>query len=123
MDEQSRATLNTIEHFNAVFNRHDVDAVMAAFTEDCVFENTSPSPDGERYEGQTAVRAFWQAFFDSSPSAVFETEDIFAADDRCTVRWIYRWVDGSGVAGHVRGVDVFRVHDGKVAEKCAYVKG
>jgi hypothetical protein len=34
------------------------------------------------------------------------------------VRWRYRW-DG----GHVRGVDVFRVRDGRVAEKCSYVKG
>ena len=28
-----------------------------------------------------------------------------------------------GTPGHVRGVDVFRVRDGKVAEKLSYVKG
>ena len=38
--------------------------------------------------------------------------------DRCTVRWRYSWGDGS-----IRGVDVFRVQDGKVAEKLSYVKG
>jgi len=38
------------------------------------------------------------------------------------VRWIYRWVR-DGQEGHVRGVDVFRVRDGKVAEKLSYVKG
>ena len=123
MDEQTQITLNTIEHFNQIFNRHDVDAVIAAFTYDYVFENTSPSPDGERYEGQAAVRGFWQAFFNSNLNAAFETEDLFAANDRCTVRWVYRWVGANGVAGHVRGVDVFRVRDGKVAEKCSYVKG
>jgi hypothetical protein len=39
------------------------------------------------------------------------------------VRWLYRWVDADGKDGHIRGVDVFRVRDGKVAEKLAYVKG
>jgi steroid delta-isomerase-like uncharacterized protein len=116
-------TIGAIEQFNDAFNRHDVDAVMAAMTDDCVFENTSPSPDGERYEGQAAVRAFWEQFFAGSPNAKFDTEDIFAADDRGVVRWRYTWVGSDGKPGHVRGVDVFRIRDGKVAEKFAYVKG
>lgn len=118
MDDTTSATMATIERFNEAFNRHDVDAVMALFTDDCVFENTSPAPDGERHEGQAAVRAFWERFFDASPKAHFETEDIFAAGDRACVRWRYDWDDG-----HVRGVDVFRVRDGKVAAKLSYVKG
>jgi ketosteroid isomerase-like protein len=61
---------------------------MAAMTEDCVFDNIPP-PDGERYEGQTAVRSFWERFFAESPHAVFEEESI-AASDRCIVRWLYR---------------------------------
>lgn len=116
-------TLVAVQRFNAAFNRHDVDAIMAVMTEDCVFENTSPSPDGERYSGQAAVRAFWERFFGSSPYATFETEDIFAGGDRCVVCWRYRWIEPDGTHGHVRGVDVFRVRDGKVAEKFSYVKG
>ena len=111
-------TLATIERFNVAFNAHDVDAVMALMTDDVVFENTSPPPDGERHEGQAAVRAFWETFFAGSPRAHFAAEDTFAAGDRCTVRWRYSWGDGS-----IRGVDVFRVRDGKVAEKLSYVKG
>ncbi len=48
---------------------------------------------------------------------------MFVAEDRATVRWIYSWTDSTGNAGHIRGVDVFRVRDGKVAEKLSYVKG
>jgi len=59
-------TLAAVDRFNEAFNRHDVDAVMAAMTDDCVFESTSP-PHGERVEGQAAVRAFWEGFFTSSP--------------------------------------------------------
>lgn len=112
------ATLATIDAFNEAFNRHDVDAVMALMTDDVIFENTSPFPDGTRYEGQKAVRAFWTEFFAGSPNAHFDAEDVFAGGDRCTVCWSYSWGDG-----HIRGVDVFRVRDGKVAEKLAYVKG
>ena len=119
-DEAARATLDVIRRFNEAFNRHDVDAVMALMTADCVFENTFPPPDGERFEGATAVRGFWKRLFDSTPRARFVAEDTFAAGDRCVVRWIFHWDDQGG---HVRGVDVFSVRDGKVAEKLAYVKG
>ncbi|HEX9191037.1 MAG TPA: nuclear transport factor 2 family protein [Candidatus Deferrimicrobiaceae bacterium] len=119
----TRETLEAIGRFNEAFGRHDVDGVMRAMTEDCVFENTFPPPDGERYEGQGPVRGFWERFFRSSPTASFETEELFATGDRCVIRWLYRWVDGAGSAGHIRGVDIFRVRDGKVAEKLSYVKG
>lgn len=66
-----QSTLGVVTRFNEAFNRHDVDGVMAAMTDDCVFENTNPVPDGKRYHGQTEVRAFWEAFFQSSPDALF----------------------------------------------------
>ena len=118
---ETREAANTravIDRFNQIFNAHDVDGVMAMMTDDVVFENTSPTPDGTRYEGQAAVRGFWEEFFASSPNAAFEAEDMFVAGDRCLVRWTYSWGDG-----HIRGVDVFKVRDGKVAEKLSYVKG
>jgi ketosteroid isomerase-like protein len=114
-------TLAVIDAFNDAFARQDVDGVMALMTEDCIFENTLPAPDGERHTGSGPVRAFWAQFFTSTPSARFETEEVFTAGDRAVVRWVFHW-DGDG-PGHVRGVDVFKVRDGKVAEKLSYVKG
>jgi len=118
VEDQTAATLAAVARFAAAFDRHDVDGVMAAMTADCVFENTGPSPDGERYEGAAAVRAFWSRFFETNPQARFETEEQFAAGDRCVVRWRYDWG-----TGHVRGIDVFRVRGDQVAEKLCYVKG
>jgi SnoaL-like domain len=48
----------------------------------------------------------------------FTIEDSFTAGDHVVQRWRYDWSDG-----HVRGIDVFTVKDGKVTEKIAYVKG
>jgi ketosteroid isomerase-like protein len=118
----SDSTQIIIERFNDAFNRHDVDAIMNCMTDDCVFENTRPAPDGARITGQAAVRAFWEDFFRRSPQAHFDTEEMIATGDRGIVRWRYSWVR-DGTPGHVRGVDVFRVRDGKVAEKLSYVKG
>ena len=117
-------TRRVVERFNAAFNRHDVDAIMALSTEDTALETTLPKPGGQRLEGQGVVRRYWEDFFRSAPVARFDPEEIFASGDRCVVRWHFRWgPDRPGEPGHVRGVDVFRVRDGKVAEKLVYVKG
>jgi predicted SnoaL-like aldol condensation-catalyzing enzyme len=65
---------------------------------------------------------FGEQFFKNSPRAYFETEEIIAAGNRCVVRWIYRW-EKEGKEGYIRGIDLFKVKDGKVAEKFSYVKG
>jgi ketosteroid isomerase-like protein len=117
------ATRQTIDRFNDALNRHDVDAVMTLMTEDCIFENTSPFPDGQRFSGQAEVRDFWTSFLAGSPAAHFDAEEIVTAGDRCVVRWKYTWKNADGTSGHIRGIDLFKVRDGKVAEKLAYVKG
>jgi ketosteroid isomerase-like protein len=109
--------LAAVTRFQKAFDAKDVDAVMAAMTPDCVFEDTSP-PDGQRHVGADAVRAAWTALFTSSPDGVFTLEEMIEADDRVVARWLYSWGDG-----HVRGVDIFTVRDDLVAEKLAYVKG
>ncbi len=111
-------TEETVNAFNEAFGRHDVDAVMQLMTDDCIFENTLPPPDGERFVGQADVRKFWQQFFDGAPQARFEAEEMVVAGDRAVVRWRFDWGEG-----HVRGIDLIKVRDGKVAEKLSYVKG
>lgn len=117
-EDQTATTLATLARFNAALERRDVDGLLAEMTEDTAFENTSPAPDGERYEGAAAMREFFTRFFETNPRARFDVEDSFAAGDRCVVRWRYDWG-----AGHVRGVDVMRLRNGRIAETLSYVKG
>ena len=123
MDSRAVTSQAVVERFNDALNAHDIDAVMALMTDDVIFENTYPSPDGARYEGQMPVRRFWEKLIEDSPNAHFDAEELFAADDRVVVRWRYTWKGDDGVEGHIRGVDLFKIRDGKVAEKLAYVKG
>ena len=109
--------LDVVEAFGAAWADHDLEAALSLITEDCVFDATGPAPDGSRHVGKEAVRRAWQAIFDDGDSR-FDAEETFAAGDRVVQLWRYTWADG-----HVRGVDVLRVRDDKVAEKLSYVKG
>jgi len=114
-------TSAAVDALAAAFGAGDVDAIMAVMTDDCVFEATSPAPDGVRVVGAEAVRAAWTVLFGQTPDPLFETEETVVAGDRAVLRWRFSW--GGETPGHVRGVDVLRVVDGKVAEKLSYVKG
>ncbi|MBZ0291325.1 MAG: nuclear transport factor 2 family protein [Anaerolineae bacterium] len=120
---QTAETIKIIRQFNEAFNKQDLVAIVAIMTPDCIFENTYPAPDGKRYVGQQAVRAAFGQFFKESPDAEFITEEMFACGERGVVRWTYHWFKDQHESGHVRGVDIFRVQNGKVAEKLSYVKG
>ena len=109
--------IEVVTAFGAAWAAHDLDAALALIADDCVFDATGPAPDGTRHVGPEAIRKAWQAIFDDVSSS-FDPEETFGAGDRVIQRWCYRWD-----SGHVRGVDVFRVRDGKVAEKLSYVKG
>ena len=115
-------TRDVVMRFNAAINDHDARAVAALLTDDTVFENTGPVPDGSRLEGKAAVAAFWEKWFVANADATFDAEEVIVAGDRCVVRWIYRKTR-DGKPWHLRGIDLFTVRDGKIASKLAYVKG
>lgn len=113
----SETAIETVDRFNQAWGAHDLDATIAMTTPDCIFDATGPAPDGARCEGTDQIRAAWTPIF-ADANTVFTVEEMFAADDRVVQRWRYDW-DG----GHVRGVDLFTIRDGLVAEKLSYVKG
>lgn len=117
-----RTPLETVNAFNDAINRHSLDEAMALMSDEVLFENTNPAPDGTAYRGKSEVRSFWENFFRLHPTARFEAEEIFDAGNRVVVRWCYRKIkDGS--PWHLRGVDLFKVIDGRITEKLSYVKG
>ena len=122
VQSQEQLTRTTIENFNEAFNLHDANKLAVFLTEDTVFEDTSPAPDGRRIEGKAAVVEFWRGWFARNPDARFDAEEVIVSGNRATVLWVYRKMR-NGQTWHLRGVDVFTVNNGKVAAKLAYVKG
>jgi ketosteroid isomerase-like protein len=116
-DATNATALDVVEAFGAAWGAHDLDAALSMLSDDCVFDATGPAPDGSRHVGAAAIRTAWAPIFDDTASQ-FEAEETFASGDRVVQLWRYSWSDG-----HVRGVDVFRVRDGRISEKRSYVKG
>lgn len=115
--------VDLVVRFNDALNARDLDAMMRLMTPDCIFENTHPPPDGTRYDGQAAIREFWERFFAGAPETRIEVEEIFAADERVVMRWVYTWRGPLGEAARIRGIDLYRLRNGLIAEKLSYVKG
>ena len=103
--------------FGEAWGDHDLERALSFLSEECIFESTGPAPDGVRHVGPSAIREAWRAIFEDGGSR-FEPEETFATGDRVVQRWRYSWG-----GGHVRGVDLFKVSDGKISEKLSYVKG
>jgi ketosteroid isomerase-like protein len=120
VQSREQATRTTIDRFNEVFNRHDADGLAAFLTEDTVFEDTSPAPDGRRIEGKADVVEFWRGWFVHNPDARFEAEEVIVCENRATVLWIYRKMR-NGQPWHLRGVDVFYRARWKSSRKGAYM--
>src|SRR5687768_2597197 len=100
------------------FNAHDLDAIMAFFTEDCVFD----TPQGQRLVGKEEVRQGFQARFDGIPDIHYGDDRHFACGDRAVSEWTIRGTRASGGPIEVRGCDLFELTDGKISRKDAFWK-
>lgn len=117
------SAIRAVLAFKDAMNKHDVDAMLALTSGDCVFESASPAPDGTTCSGKEAIAAFWQAFFEALPDAHIAIEDIFSAGYRCIMHWNLSWTDGAGLKQHIRGVDIFEVQNDLIRQHSSYVKG
>ncbi len=112
-----------LEEFLAAFNRHDVDAIMDFFTEDCVFETPrGPDPWGRRLEGKAEVRTGIQARFDGIPDIHYGDDRHWVSGDRAVSEWKITGTNVSGDKVEVCGCDLFELRDGKIVRKDAYWK-
>jgi ketosteroid isomerase-like protein len=121
LSAQEELTRAAIGSFREAFARHDVDALAECLTDDTVFEDIQPAPDGRRVEGKAAVVEYWRGWFARNPGARFDTEEVILSGDRVIVRWIYRKMR-DGQPWHLRGVDIFAIREGKIAAKLVYAK-
>ena len=123
MATEQAVTVDTLKQILEAFNRHDLDAIMEFFAEDCGLEMPrGPHPWGQRFEGKSQVREGLATRFLGIP-------DVHYGDDRhwvCGNIGVSEWtLTGTSTAGdriEVRGCDHFEFRDGKVLKKDSYWK-
>jgi uncharacterized protein (TIGR02246 family) len=118
--EQLRELLT---RFADAWNRHDLDALMAMMTDDCVFQASAGSAlDGQRSEGRQAVRTAYAAVFESFPDAHWADARHFVAGDRGVSEWTFTGTQPDGKRVEVTGCDLLTFGGGKIAIKNSYRK-
>jgi steroid delta-isomerase-like uncharacterized protein len=112
-----------LDRFAAAWNRHDLDALMSMMTDDCVFEaSAGPRVDGERSQGQAAVRAAFAAVFADFPDAHWAGARHFISGTRGVSEWTFTGTHRDGSRVEVNGCDLLTFRDGKIAIKNSYRK-
>ena len=105
------------------FNRHDLDAIMSLFAEDCVFESPrGPDPWGRRFEGKRAVAEGLGARFSGIPDVSYEGHGDFVSGERGTSEWTLRGTTVDGERLEVRGCDLWTFRGDRIVRKDSYWK-
>jgi steroid delta-isomerase-like uncharacterized protein len=123
--QEMTVTVETLNEIAAAFNRHDLDAIMEFFSDDCSFDfPRGPEPWGQRFIGKAEVRKGLAARFKGIPD-VHYGDDIhwISADGNSGVsEWTLTGTTTSGIKLNVRGCDLWEFRDGKVTRKNSFWK-
>lgn len=112
-----------MRHFLDAFNRHDVDAVMAFFSDDCIFDTPrGPEPGGRHLVGRAAVREGIAARFTGIPDIRYEEDRHWGAGERGCSEWTIRGTTAGGERVEVRGCDLFEFRGEQIVRKDSYWK-
>jgi len=116
-------TKKRLKGFLEAFNRHDLDAIMDYFAEDCVFYMPRGSnPRGDKYVGKAEVRAGLAKRFEGIPDVHYGEGQHWLCDDFGVSEWTLTGTSVSGKKIEVRGVDLLEFSQGKITRKDSFWK-
>lgn len=123
--QETTVTVETLKQILDAFNRHDLDAIMEFFSEDCSFDFPRGTEFyGQRFIGKAQVREGLAGRFKGIPD-VHYGEDIHwisAEGNRGVSEWTLTGTTTSGVKLKVRGCDLWEFRNGKVTRKDSFWK-
>jgi len=117
------ATVELLKGFLNAFNRHDLDAIMSYFADDCVlYLPRGAGPRGDQYVGKHDVRAGLAKRFDGIPNVHYGEDRHWACGDLGVSEWTLTGTTVSGQRLDVRGVDLLEFVAGKIRRKDSFWK-
>ena len=116
--------LEVLRQVLEAFNRHDLDAIMSEFADDCVLETPRGSERwGQRFVGKDQVRKGLAARFAAIPDVRYWNDDHFVSGNRCESEWTISGTTVDGDHIDVRGCDLWTfADDGKLERKDSFWK-
>ena len=121
------ATMNSAQRLKELleaFNAHDLDQIMAFFTDDCVLETPRGSePWGTRFVGHDAVRQGLAQRFEGIPDVHYGEDEPWVCGDHAVSKWLLAGTTVAGEQVRVKGCDLFDLApDGRIRRKDSYWK-
>ena len=118
-----RVTVELLKAFLEAFNRHDLDAIMSFFADECVFYMPrGVGPRGDKYVGKTDVRAGLARRFAGIPNVHYGEDAHWVGGDFGVSEWTLTGTRVSGEHIRVRGVDLLEFANGKITRKDSFWK-
>ena len=111
-----------LDAFADAWNRHDVDAILSAMTDDCVFEARLVLASGGLSTTVSAKSEKGSRRCSSNSRREMEWSQALHCGDRGVTEWVFSGTRDDGVRVEVQGCDVFTFRDGKIAVKNSYRK-
>ena len=119
----TEVTFEILKGFLEAFNRHDLDAIIDYFHDDCVFYMPrGKGPRGDRYVGKQEVRAGLSTRFKGIPDVHYGEDTHWACGNFGVSEWTLTGTRESGERIEVRGVDLLEFRDGKITRKDSFWK-
>ena len=122
--ERDQGRLDAMRRLLDAFNRHDLDAIMSQFADDCVFESPrGTDPWGRRFVGNEEVRRGLMGRFEGIPDVHYGDDDHFVCGNRGVSEWTIGGTTVEGERIEVRGCDLWTFgDDGTVTRKDSFWK-
>lgn len=100
------------------WNKHNIDAFEKYFTDDFIVHFAEGDMNGEQYKG------LCQAYFTAFPDLHITTDDLLAEGEKVVKIWTansthkgaFMGIPATGNPVVVKGIEMFRIADGKIAE-------
>jgi ketosteroid isomerase-like protein len=107
-----------IDDHDAGWNAQDLDAIMATYADDIVFQNHTAGED--EVIGADAVRAHLASIFSRWPDMRFAGRRLYISAEFCVSEWTAHATTADGRKLEWDGVDVFPLRGGLIARKDVY---
>jgi ketosteroid isomerase-like protein len=123
MPSHPSVTVDTLKQIADAFNRHDLDAIMEFFADDCAMDlPRGSSPWGTRYIGKAQVRQGIASRFAGIPDVHYGDDRHWVCGNMGVSEWTLTGTTTAGVRIKVRGCDHWEFRDDKIIRKDSYWK-